>query len=93
MSSRPAVPSIVAGHSISAEARAGLGQRVAAVGRTAVHIWHRVRGPAGVLLALLLTFTGLSAMIWLLYQLGSWWVQLAAQPFPGADAGLEHLFR
>ena len=93
MSSRPAVPSIVAGHSISAGARAALGHRVGAAARSAVRAWHVVRAPAGVLLALLLTFTGLSAMIWLLYQLGSWWVQLAAQPFPGADAGLEHLFR
>ena len=64
-----------------------------AAARSAVRAWHVVRAPAGVLLALVLAFTGLSAMIWLLYQLGSWWVQLAAQPFPGADAGLEQLFR
>ena len=93
MSSRPVVRSVLAGHSIPRERGGRLGERVGAVGRAGARAWERVRGPAGVLLTLLLAFTGLSAMIWLLYELGSWWVQLSAQPFPGADAGLEHLFR
>lgn len=93
MPTRPVVPSVFAGHSIPLERGGRLGERVGAVGRAGALVWGRVRGPAAVLFALLLTFAGVAAMLWLLYELASWWIRLAAQPFPGTTAGLEHLFR
>jgi hypothetical protein len=93
MSSRPVVRSLFAGHSIRRERGGRLAERVGAVGRAGALVWERVRGPAAVLLGLLLTFTGVAAMLWLLYELASWWITVAAQPFPGTAAGLEHLFR
>ena len=93
MSSRLVFHSILEGHSIGPEARARIGERLGSAGRAATRVWSMVRGTAGVVLALLLAFAAVAAMLWLLYELASWWVRLAAQPFVGSGAGLEDLFR
>ena len=93
MWSRPVVHSISVGHSISREMRVWIGEPVGSAGRSALRVWSVARGSGGVLAALLLAFAGVSSMLWLLYELATWWLQLAAQPFPGTGAGLENLFR
>ncbi len=93
MSSRSLGRSIAVGHAGSAGARVGLARRLRVAARSAAPAFRAARAAAMALAALTLASIALTAMVWLLYELGSWWIEFGAQPFPGAGTGLEDLLR
>ena len=84
MSSRPLGRSVAVRPAGTASARTELAQHLHVAALSAAAVWRAARGPAMALAALTLAAAALTAMVWLLYELGSWWIEFGSQPFPGA---------
>ena len=93
MPTRPISRLITDSHRGPAGVRAGHSNRLGIAAASCASAWRAMRGTAAVVAVLALAFGGISAMLWLFYELASWWIQFAAHPFPGAGTGLEDLIR